>query len=66
MLKQAFERAATSNSVKGFAVGRTIFTHPAKAWLAGRIDDEEAVHDLASRFRSLVRVWEDARATRAA
>jgi len=65
-LKQVFELAATSASVKGFAVGRTIFAEAAKAWFAGRIDDEEAVHDLASRFRSLVLMWEDACATRAA
>jgi 5-dehydro-2-deoxygluconokinase len=65
-LMRAFDCAVTSAFVKGFAVGRTIFAEPAKAWLAGRISDEEAVHDLAGRFRSLLRVWEDARATRAA
>ena len=36
--------------VKGFAVGRTIFGEAAAAWLAGRIDDEAAIDDMATRF----------------
>ena len=65
-LKHAFGIASTSRSVKGFAVGRTIFADAARAWLAGKMSDEEAVHDMASRFQSLVRIWENARATKAA
>jgi 5-dehydro-2-deoxygluconokinase len=64
-LKLAFERGATSTSARGFAIGRTIFASVAKAWLEGRIDDKEAVHELASRFQSLVRMWESVRTPKA-
>jgi len=42
-LVAAFEAAAGAGVVKGFAVGRTVFQGPAKAWLAGEIDDEAAI-----------------------
>jgi 5-dehydro-2-deoxygluconokinase len=60
-LKRAFSAASGSASAKGFAVGRTIFAAAARAWLAGKIDDNEAVHDMANRFQRLVRIWENAR-----
>jgi 5-dehydro-2-deoxygluconokinase len=65
-LAAAFAIAAQSGIVKGFAVGRTIFADAARAWLAGEIDDDRAVADMAGRFQSLVRIWETARATKAA
>ena len=43
--------------VKGFAVGRTIFVDAAAAWLAGKIDDDEAVTDMAARFDALTEAW---------
>ena len=59
-LAAAFREAAHSSRVKGFAVGRTIFAEPARAWLAGRIDDREAVQRMASSFARLERAWETA------
>lgn len=59
-LVRAFRRAAGCPRVKGFAVGRTIFAEPARAWLAGRIDDDAAVAALAANFARLVAAWEDA------
>ncbi len=56
-LRAAFQDSAGSRSVKGFAVGRTIFSHAAELWLRGEIDDEAAIEDMASRFRSLVALW---------
>ena len=44
--------------LRGFAVGRTIFAESAKAWLAGRMSDEEAVDQMAQKFGALVAVWE--------
>ena len=49
-LARGFALAAGSERVKGFAVGRTIFGEAAAAWLAGRIDDEAAIDDMAARF----------------
>jgi 5-dehydro-2-deoxygluconokinase len=62
-LARGFGIAATSRRVKGFAVGRTIFGDAAAAWLAGSIDDEAAIADMAARFRRLVGAWQQAVAT---
>jgi 5-dehydro-2-deoxygluconokinase len=56
----AFRAAASSPSVKGFAVGRTLFAAAAQDWFAGRIGDEEAVDDMARRFGRLVEAWQSA------
>ena len=60
-LVAAFEATSAVPVVKGFAVGRTIFNDAARAWLAGEIDDAEAVTRLADRFSHLVRAWRRAR-----
>ncbi|WP_246132799.1 bifunctional 5-dehydro-2-deoxygluconokinase/5-dehydro-2-deoxyphosphogluconate aldolase [Devosia ginsengisoli] len=57
-LEAGFAAARTARSVKGFAVGRTIFAESAKAWLAGRIGDEQAVAEMARKFGALVEIWE--------
>jgi 5-dehydro-2-deoxygluconokinase len=57
-LEQAFRQAQTAKSVKGFAVGRTIFGDAARAWLTGKIDDEAATVMMAERFAQLVAAWE--------
>ena len=60
-LEAAFRAAAQVPIVKGFAVGRTIFEEAARAWLAGQIDDAEAVRRLAGRFGRLAEAWGRAR-----
>lgn len=57
-LEAGFAAARTSRTVKGFAVGRTIFAEAAKGWLNGTVSDEEAVADMARRFAALVDVWD--------
>ena len=57
-LEAGFRAARSARSVKGFAVGRTIFAEAAKAWLAGRMGDDEAVADMAARFGALVGIWQ--------
>jgi 5-dehydro-2-deoxygluconokinase len=59
-LVAAFRRAAPCERVKGFAVGRTIFAAPARAWLAGQLSDDKVVDAMAANFASLVAVWDDA------
>ncbi len=56
-LEAAFAAAADAPVVKGFAVGRTIFIDAAQQWLAGGMTDEEAVADMAARFRGLTQAW---------
>jgi len=57
VLKEGFAAARTSKTVKGFAVGRTIFADASKAWLAGEISDEQAIADMAGKFEALVNLW---------
>jgi 5-dehydro-2-deoxygluconokinase len=56
-LKESFAAAQTAKSVRGFAVGRTIFAEAAARWLNGEIGDDEAVDMMASRFGTLVTLW---------
>ena len=65
-LKQGFVAAKTAPCVKGFAVGRTIFADAAKRWLAGEIDDEAAIADMAQKFGTLVEIWLSLGASKAA
>jgi 5-dehydro-2-deoxygluconokinase len=60
-LVESFRACAGVPVVKGFAVGRTIHIDPARAWLAGRISDAEAVDQMADRFARLVAAWTEAR-----
>ncbi|MBJ3785444.1 bifunctional 5-dehydro-2-deoxygluconokinase/5-dehydro-2-deoxyphosphogluconate aldolase [Devosia sediminis] len=57
-LKAGFDLAKAARTVKGFAVGRSIFGHAAQAWLDGTMTDDEAVEEMARRFAWLVGVWE--------
>ncbi len=57
----AFRTAAKASTVRGFAIGRTIFASAATDWLAGRIDDAAAIEDMASRYARLIGLWENAR-----
>lgn len=59
-LARGFAAARQARTVKGFAVGRTLFGEAARDWFSGRLDDEAAVGDMARRFAELVAVWERA------
>ena len=52
-----FRLAAGCDLVRGFAVGRSIFGEPARAWLGGTLTDDEVVARMAERFRGLVDIW---------
>jgi 5-dehydro-2-deoxygluconokinase len=60
-LIESFPAAALVPSVKGFAVGRTIFYDVARQWMADVIDDAAAIDALASRLSKLVEAWRSAR-----
>jgi 5-dehydro-2-deoxygluconokinase len=63
-LETAFAAVSGISIVKGFAVGRTIFSAAAQQWLAGRISDKQAIHDMASRFEKLTQAWQKIRETK--
>ncbi|GAA5663611.1 5-dehydro-2-deoxygluconokinase [Brucella sp. NBRC 14130] len=60
-LEASLAIAADFDLVKGFAVGRTIFGDAARKWLNGSIGDDEAIADMATRYRSLCNVWDSVR-----
>lgn len=60
-LAQGFRDARDSATCRGFAVGRTIFEAPARAWLAGEIDDARLKAGLRETFEALIDAWNDAR-----
>ena len=57
VLGAQFRLAAACDLVRGFAVGRSIFGEPARAWLVGGLSDQEVVARMAERFRGLVDIW---------
>jgi 5-dehydro-2-deoxygluconokinase len=61
-LEASFALAARQPVCKGFAVGRTIFGAPARAWMRGEIDDETATARMAATYARLIEAWERARA----
>jgi len=65
-LEAGFAATAEAPIVKGFAVGRTIFMAAAEGWLAGRMDDEAAIADMARRFERLTDLWLATRSRKAA
>ncbi|WP_028034060.1 5-dehydro-2-deoxygluconokinase [Chelativorans sp. J32] len=63
-LEESFRIAAGFDLVKGFAVGRTIFSDAARRWLRGEMSDQEAVAAMAKNYRSLCEIWDRSRARR--
>jgi len=43
----------------GFAVGRTVFWNPLVAWRAGKVTSEQAVNQIAGRYREFVELFEE-------
>ena len=56
-IARGFADAAGSRCAKGFAVGRTIFGEPARAWLAGAIDDAGLVAAVRTSYEALIDAW---------
>lgn len=60
-LAEGFRQAADSRTCRGFAVGRTIFQEPSRAWLAREIDDATLVRQVQGTFEQLINAWRSAR-----
>ncbi|NGY03265.1 bifunctional 5-dehydro-2-deoxygluconokinase/5-dehydro-2-deoxyphosphogluconate aldolase [Solimonas terrae] len=56
-LGQGFADASGIPVCKGFAVGRSIFQEPSRAWLAGQIDDATLTARIRNAFESLIHAW---------
>lgn len=57
-LLESFAACADIPLVRGFAIGRTIFSNAAKNWFARAIDDDAAIADMAGRFGALAQAWQ--------
>ncbi|MCY4034788.1 MAG: 5-dehydro-2-deoxygluconokinase [Hyphomicrobiales bacterium] len=62
-LYDVFKAARSEETVRGFAIGRTIFNTPAEEWCAGGIDDGAAKQMMADNFRALIAAWHRAGGT---
>lgn len=60
-LEASFRLAAAQPMVKGFAVGRTIFSDTARAWLRKDIDDNGAIVQMTDKYSELCRIWDSCR-----
>ncbi|MBT2916341.1 2-deoxy-5-keto-D-gluconate 6-phosphate aldolase domain-containing protein, partial [Vibrio anguillarum] len=40
-----------------FAVGRTLFGEPSRAWLAGQMDDQTLIHTVKANYHNLIILW---------
>jgi 5-dehydro-2-deoxygluconokinase len=60
-LTRAFREAAGSGVCRGFAIGRTIFQGPSRAWMSGEIDDASLIEQVRGAFEYLIDAWRDAR-----
>lgn len=65
-LAEGFAAAAHSASCRGFAVGRSIFVDPARAWLLNEIGDAELIERASAQFSQLAALWSKARQQRTA
>lgn len=61
LLKESFAQAAKFELVKGFAVGRTIFSDACKAWLKNEMDDETAIANMCQKYKTLCDAWDSVR-----
>jgi len=61
-LIKGFDDAQVS-VVKGFMVGRSVWSAPASAWLSDSISDEEFCRQVRTNFESLIRGWKASRLT---
>ena len=60
-LSASLALAARHDLVKGFAIGRTIFGDAARNWMAGKLTDDQAVTDMATKYARLCAIWDAAR-----
>ncbi len=58
-LERHFSVAAKQSICKGFAIGRSIFSEPAKAWFLEETDDDGLVAAVAGNYRRLNELWQE-------
>ena len=59
-LAASFRVAGQYPLVRGFAVGRTIFGDAARAYMKGEVGADDAITEMAERYRHLCNLWDNA------
>ena len=57
-LGASFKAYAGLEKVKGFAVGRSIFSEPSRAWLSNDINDDELISQVAQNYQRVIDHWQ--------
>ena len=65
-LEAAFNDSAGFPLCKGFAVGRSIFSEPSRAWFKNDISDEELKQQVQKNYLQLVSSWHNRKSTEVA
>ncbi|ALS97572.1 bifunctional 5-dehydro-2-deoxygluconokinase/5-dehydro-2-deoxyphosphogluconate aldolase [Lacimicrobium alkaliphilum] len=65
-LEAAFRASAGFDLCKGFAVGRSIFSEPSRAWFRNEISDSELMQRVEDNYLQLVRSWHNRKSTEVA
>lgn len=65
-IAQSFQAAADQPLVRGFAIGRSIFSDSARAWYNGSMDDDAVIRTVARNFASVIEMWHRRRTCSAA
>lgn len=58
-LTDGFKQSSGQKWCKGFAVGRTIFMNPMRAWMLGNIDDEQLIQQTADNYTAIIQAWQN-------
>ena len=56
-----FNATQKEKLIKGFAIGRTIFSEAAKKWLNDEISNDYAKDIMSDKLRKLIKIWENSR-----
>ena len=56
-IAQSFNAAADQSLVRGFAIGRSIFSESARAWFGGSMDDDAVIRTVAENFTRVIEMW---------
>ena len=56
-----FNATQKEKLVKGFAIGRTIFSEAAKKWLNDEISNDYAKDIMSNKLKKLIKIWENSR-----
>ena len=58
-LGESFKAYTGLDKVRGFAVGRSIFSAPSRAWLNNEIDDEALITQVSENYRRVINYWQN-------